>query len=86
MHSLCAAIIACKDLNRILLHLQLAADALLDFNFENSNQAEFEEEHPFALNLRRLAEIKDASSPEALRAAFYASSFQELADTLLSGT
>lgn len=83
VHELCAAIASCKQLQGVLALLQLAVDAILDFTpaiAERTGDQEALAEH-----VARLATAAAAADAPAVRAAFYASSFQEFGETLLSG-
>jgi hypothetical protein len=84
LHSLCCAITACKELNRVILLLQVASDALLDFNLDEANLIDLGDPEQIQNNIHRLAEITNVSAHE-IRAALFSSSFQELAEVLLSG-
>lgn len=85
VHSLCCAITACKELNQVLILLQLAVDKLLDFKLDDVNYSELEDADEIVDNIHRLAEITNVSAKDIHTVLFY-SSFQELAEVLLSGT
>jgi hypothetical protein len=84
VYSLCCSITACKELNRVINLLELASNTLLDFQSEQLNYDILDDIDSIKNNILRLAEIKDVSAP-AIRQAFFSSSFQELAEVLLSG-
>jgi hypothetical protein len=85
VHSLCCAITACKELNQVINLLQVASNALLDLEAGVKYAINSDEGDLFKNNFLRLAEITNVSAHQ-IRAAFFSSSFQELAEVLLSGT
>lgn len=85
VHSLCCAITACKELNHVIYVLQVASNTLLDFKLQANDSLNLVNDDVIKVNAHRLAEITDVSV-QGIRAAFFCSSFQELAEVLLSGT
>ena len=85
VHSLCCAITACKELKHVIILLQVAIDTLLDDKLEANHHEELANADAIKENIHRLFEITDVSAKE-IRAVFFSSSFQELAEVLLSGT
>jgi len=84
VHSLCCAIMACKELTRVINLLRLASNTLLDLHLEEDCIENLDDVETIRSNIRQLAEITNASAPQ-IHAALFSFSFQELAEVLLSG-
>jgi hypothetical protein len=85
VHSLCCAIMACKELTRVINLLQLASNTLLGPHLEHDCIRNVDDVDTIKNNIRQLVEITNASVHQ-IHAAFFSFSFQELAEVLLSGT
>ena len=84
VRSLCSAIATCKELKRLLALLELSSDALLSFDRDKYGNPGDEFPEAIVENLHRISSITDVQS-ETVKTTFYASSFQEFAETLLTG-
>jgi hypothetical protein len=88
VHVVCLSIATCRDLQRAISLIQLAANWLLDEPELQLPCAELEDNEPIHAACTRLATVLRSTPPAhqlRCRDAFYEVGFQELAETFLSG-